>query len=121
MEKIKHRLHKFDSVEQLKSAYEALEAEFTKRCQQVAEQKKQLQELKEKIKKLENTDLLEVVMQDDNIKKEIVNQYLVDMLSRKRTGVLTSKIGCSSIMPPNKPKTLKEAQKLADMLISQQG
>ena len=120
MQKNKYRLYKFDSVELLEDAYSALEAEFTKRCQQNRELKKQIAELQDKIRKLESADLLSLVMADENIKREVVNDYLSSVLSRKHGNVLTSKVGCSAFMPPDRPKTLKDAQRLADILISQQ-
>ena len=108
---------KFESVQELENAYVALEAEFTKRCQQISLLKKTIEELTEKIK---NTQPVCANSVSDEVKNEIISQYLVALAGAKRVKTLSQNVGKMTVAPPKQPKTLQEAKILADILISKE-
>ena len=121
------QMGKFTSVKQLYDAYLALESEFTKRCQKIAEQEKMLEELK-KASTMDGIDaralladddfVNEYVLTDERIISAVVSAYLKTLKGKDRTSVLGSG-GTVALYVSKKPTSLKEAKALADVIIKQ--
>ena len=108
---------KFESVQELENAYVVLEAEFTKRCQQISVLKKSIEELTEKLK---NSQPVCDNSVSEDVKNEIISQYLVALSGAKKVKTLSQNVGKMAVAPPKQPKTLQEAKILADILISKE-
>ncbi len=102
-------LGKFKDVDALLHAYEALEAEFTRRSQRL----KALEEERERAASVEQADhgedLLRAAKESEQVRSAIVQDYLdslrgVPLMAGGGTGVTA---------PPVRPKNLSEAGSLA--------
>ena len=120
---------KFANPDALLSAYNALEAEFTKRCQKLKEAEAKLLAAetvvsaappsREDIANQLLTDeqfVEERVLSDEFIRAKVIERYLTD-LSHPAVSVLTNKTGSAMLTPFAAPKTLAEAKKLADLFL----
>lgn len=106
---------KFESVEQLENAYNALQAEFTKRCQLISELKRTIEQLQEQ---LSNQDDLQSI--SEQVKSEIIGEYLLKLANAKKVNTLSQNVGKMTVAPSKKPKTLQEAKMLADIMIAKE-
>lgn len=104
-------LGKFKDVKSLLSAYNSLEAEFTKRCQ--------------RIKELEGGAVADKAEEKSNVpeerageigqseKEEILKDYLKGILKGKQAAIVMSDAGVGVKAPADKPKTIAAAGVLA--------
>ncbi len=120
------QMGKFENAKQLYEAYCALESEFTKRCQKIAEMEKELVAYKN-----QNTNLVDInklladedfvreyVLTNENIIGAVVSEYLKSLKRKDRISVLGSD-GAVALFVSKKPTSLKEAKELADVIIRQ--
>lgn len=100
---------KFKSVDALYSAYLSLEAEFTRRSQR-------LKELEEGSKaetpspKSDSQELLKMALSDEQVKTAVIEQY-IKSVAEKKVPLLVG--GNVAIAPQTKPKSVKDAGRLA--------
>lgn len=106
-------LGKFKDTAALLSAYNSLQAEFTKRCQRIKELERDAlssdkvtapDNASEKSKKADITE-------ED--KENILKEYLQGVLSRKQKAVLLDGVGIGVKTPVTRPKTIGQAGALA--------
>ena len=133
MKKDEKFLRKEDS-NPLQKAYKALEAEFTKRCQQLAFLREENEKLKQTVQSLssqleggvhpdygqilcDEVFLNEYALHDERLKSMIIANYLKSLSSRNAVSVLRGGVGESALTPVSKPKSLAEAKKLAEIII----
>ena len=109
---------KFNSVEELTSAYKNLEKEFTKRCERVSQLQKQVDSLSQTLTEQSNALQAEKVPNQisEQEKEEIIQEFLKGVVSSKSQAVLSNG-GQAVVAPPRKPKTLKEANLMAKFLL----
>ncbi len=108
---------KFDTLQALLSAYASLEAEFTKRCQTVAELAKRVDELTALLEaKAEENPRKTNAEQDAAYREAIIKDYLTS-LTRGADVVVMPPSGAVPLAPIKKPHNLKEAKELADYVI----
>ena len=62
-------------------------------------------------------DIIEKILSSDEIKAKIIAEYLKSLCSNSSVRVLDKQVGATSLTPVNKPKTLADAKRLAEMLI----
>ena len=108
---------KFENAEKLLKAYNALEAEFTKRCQRLKEAESENAKLAAELKTAEESVVRSCGRVDESIAEKIVEEYLASVLSCPSAPVLKSDFGNSALTPVRRPKSLAEAKKLADMML----
>ena len=119
--KIEVSLGKFKDVQSLLSAYGALEAEFTKRCQKIKQLESELGVSSEKTKIVpEETEVAreqprEITKEE---KEKILKEYLTSVLGRKQTAIVMDGGGVGVKTPKTRPKTLSEAGALAKELFN---
>ena len=106
---------KFDSVKQLHDAYLALESEFTKRCQKIAELEKALEEAKSVktspsvSEMLDDEDFIaDSVLTNEKVVRAVVSAYLNSLKRKDKVSVLGTD-GAVALFVSKKPTTLKEA------------
>lgn len=105
---------KFKDADALLSAYNSLEAEFTKRCQRIKELESKA--LDDKViapdegKKKEDKGI------SDEDKNEILKDYLKSVLFAKQTAIVMDNAGVGVKTPADKPKSIAEAGNLAKSL-----
>ncbi len=112
-------LGKFKDAKALLSAYNSLQAEFTKRCQRVKELESEISiEKAKKDAPIEenNSDKHLSTIQVD--KDEILKDYLKELLSSKQQAIIMDNAGMGIVRPPVKPKTFAEAGMLAKDLLN---
>ena len=116
---------KFDSVKQLHDAYLALESEFTKRCQKIAELEMELEEAKSVktspsvSEMLDDEDFInDSVLTNEKVVRAVVTAYLNSLKRKDKVSVLGTD-GAVALFVSKKPTTLKEAKELADVIIRQ--
>lgn len=113
---------KFKDADALYKAYNALESEFTKRCQKI----KELEGKIERVDKQEERSLdginqesvpteKEISAEEEN---EVIQKYLKALISSKPKAVMI-KGGESVVTPVKRPKTIAEAGNLAKEIILQ--
>ena len=110
-------LGKFKDVNALLSAYNSLQAEFTKRCQWVKELETELTSIgKTTVPKPEEE---KKPVDEDTILKEkekILKEYLLDVIGKKPKAIVMDG-GISVKTPSNRPKTIAEAGNLAKEIL----
>lgn len=114
-------LGKFKDVYALLSAYNSLQAEFTKRCQRIKELESQ--------KVTEKTDASNTFIEGEkekvgqgitqSEKEQIVKDYLKSLLISKQQAVILDGVGGGLNTPVNRPKTIAEASDLAKEILKQ--
>lgn len=111
-------LGKFKDVTSLLKAYNSLQSEFTKRCQRVKElegalasDKAQTPSASEGTPEEKGIDGV-----SEQLKTEIVKEYLKGLTGAKQTAVLLGNAGASVKTPAEKPKTIEQAGTLAKKL-----
>ena len=110
-------LGKFKDVQALLSAYESLEAEFTRRSQR-------LRELEEKIKAqdapaaAENAPVPSSAQsaEDPDARERIIGEYLRAVSVGRTVPFVTGGVGVPA--PRSKPHTIKEAGRLAEQFLN---
>ena len=109
-------LGKFKDVNALKSAYDSLQAEFTKRCQRI----KELESQKEQVDKtaVPTSSLIDNGKENlksitDEDKENILKDYLKEILTSKQKAIVLDGFGIGVKTPNSRPKTIEEAGKLA--------
>lgn len=117
------QIGKFANEKQLYEAYLALESEFTKRCQKIAEMEKELTALKNAKPQPDIHELLsdmdfvkQYVLTNEQIVGAVVTAYLKSLKSKDRISVLGAD-GAVALYVSKKPTSLKEAKELADIII----
>ncbi len=113
-------LGKFKDVNALLSAYNSLQAEFTKRCQKLKELEGRLassdkgsplgESLNQGYENVKDTNPID--------KEEIVKEYLKELLGKKQSAILLDGVGVGVKAPINRPKTISEAGTLARELFA---
>ena len=109
-------LGKFKNVEALLSAYNSLEAEFTKRCQKIKELESAINSSDketsptEKIDENSNASVKNISEEEKN---NILQEYLKGVLDKKQKPVLINGVGVGVKTPISRPKTISQAGALA--------
>ncbi len=107
---------KFKDVNALLTAYNNLEAEFTKRCQKV-------KELEEKISAVDKasaptqTEVKEQALSGEE-KDDILKSYLRDLLSKKQRAIVLDGAGVGVKTPVARAKTFEQAGELAKEILN---
>ncbi|MDE6504918.1 MAG: hypothetical protein K2L42_03520 [Clostridia bacterium] len=110
-------LGKFQSVDALYSAYQALEAEFTRRSQR-------LKELEEGNKaqndapsrgELKGEELLRAALSDESVKEAVISEYVKELSANRSVPLITG--GVSPAAPRTPLKSVKEAGALAQRFL----
>lgn len=104
-------LGKFKDVNALLSAYNSLQAEFTKRCQRLKELEGKSAVDKDPLTQAE-TDNAERSITEEN-KRNILKEYLKGVLSLKPEFAVLGETGAGLITPVEKPTSVSAAGKLA--------
>ena len=102
---------KFKSADALLSAYNSLQAEFTKRCQRI----KELEATANKENSLVEKELVHDQAQSTTLydKEKILKDYLIQLERGKSNAIVMSDEGVGIKTPTAKPTTIAEAGKLA--------
>ncbi len=105
---------KFKSVDELVSAYERLEKEFTKRCNLTKQIEAENQSLKNQLNtlKLDAVESSNALSITEELKEEIIKQFLAEIASSACSAKLLGG-GQAVRTPSHKPKTLREANLMA--------
>ena len=103
---------KFKDASALLSAYNSLEAEFTKRCQKIKELEAQLS-VADKGSTPAQTDELEEPSKDD-----ILKSYVKEVLLRKQSAIVLDGTGIGVKTPIQRPRTFEQAGKLASEILN---
>ena len=102
---------KFKSAEALLSAYNSLQAEFTKRCQRIKELESVANKESSLAVKDETTNSAQGITLLD--KEEILKDYLIEVERGKSKAVVMGREGVGLKTPCNKPTTIDQAGQLA--------
>lgn len=110
-------LGKFKSVDALLSAYESLEAEFTRRSQRLKELEagNKVQTAPSQSAEISREELLKAAVTDEGIRNAVVGEYLKSVASNKSIPLIVG--GVSTPAPKNAPKSVKEAGALAERFL----
>lgn len=120
---------KFKNTEELLRAYNALEAEFTKRCQRLKEAGLEAERLRaaqaagrdtkaDFLSLVEDEEFLDsVIICNPRVKAKIIEGYLRALEGCAPAKVLGGGRGRTALQPAARPKTLEEAKKLANLLM----
>lgn len=124
-QKRQNKFGKFPGGAELYKAYCALEAEFTKRCQefkrlegsllQAGEENRSLKERLAKI--LDDEDFLEKAALNERLSDKVIRAYLARFNGLRNVPLLKSGSGFAATVPAKKPKTLEEAKALAERFL----
>lgn len=111
-------LGKFKDVNALLTAYNSLQAEFTKRCQRIKELEASVAVDKdtptEKSEKSENQTLS--ITEEE--KEDFIKGYLKEIMGAKSKAIVMDGLGTGVKTPVNRPRTVEEAGKLAIELLA---
>ncbi len=107
---------KFKSAEALLSAYNSLQAEFTKRCQRIKELESAVN--KEKSLTVDETPTQKAQGITPKDKEEILKDYLIDLERGKSSVIVMGSEGVGLKTPSLKPTTIAEAGKLAKEILN---
>ena len=110
---------KFKSAEALLSAYNSLQAEFTKRCQRIKELERDANKEDSSLATKEATTPLAQGITPEE-KEEILRDYLLEVERGKSNAVVMGKEGVGVKTPPAKPTTIAEAGKLAKEILNKE-
>jgi hypothetical protein len=115
---------KFKTAQELVKAYGSLEAEFTKRCQRLKELERQIAlaapddgatKETQPSELLKDSRFVDAVLADGAIREKIISDYLKDLRTVNLPRVI-GKEGDFAVLPPERPRTLKQAAELAEKL-----
>ena len=112
-------LGKFKDINTLLSAYNSLQAEFTKRCQRL----KELESAIEKTDKVkapveQSAEQEQDKLKDTTLKEEILKDYLKEIIGSKKPVVMDG-AGVGIKAPVKKPTTIEQAGDMFIELLSQ--
>ena len=115
-------LGKFKDVQALLSAYNSLQAEFTKRCQRIKEleaEGKQTDKVDAPVQnsQVEEPNTNQGISEED--RNTILKDYLKGVVMAKEKAILIDGAGTGIKTPVSKPKTIAEAGALAKELLTQ--
>ena len=110
-------LGKFKDTTALLSAYNSLQAEFTKRCQRIKELEKQVLVSDKENTPEQTSETPQKADITDKDKEEILKEYLQGVLMRKQSAVILDGAGAGVKTPVSKPKTITQAGQLARELL----
>ncbi len=106
---------KFKDANALLSAYNALQAEFTKRCQRVKELEAQVSAV-DKVVTPTPTEVKAQPLSEEE-KADVLKDYLKEVLSRKQRAIVLDGAGVGVKTPSERPKTLEQAGQLAKEIL----
>lgn len=109
---------KFKSAEALLSAYNSLQAEFTKRCQRIKELENNVNKDDSLTKERESTESAQGITLKD--KEEILKDYLIEIERGKSKAIVMGKEGVGLKTPYAKPCTIDQAGQLAKELLNKE-
>lgn len=110
---------KFKDAKALLSAYNSLQAEFTKRCQRIKELEGQILST-DKVIPMESEGSLTTERVEDTTpeyKEQVIREYLKDLLGKKSTAIVMDGAGAGVRTPVRRPKTVRAAGELAKELL----
>ena len=106
-------LGKFKDTAALLSAYNSLQAEFTKRCQRIKELERDARSSDKVVAPDNESELKQNANITEEDKENVLKEYLQGVLSRKQKAVLLDGAGIGVKTPINRPKTIGQAGALA--------
>ncbi|MDD4816064.1 MAG: hypothetical protein PHQ62_02895 [Clostridia bacterium] len=109
---------KFKDTESLLSAYNNLQAEFTRKCQKLSEleNEKPTQPTHEELIKNDKT-LAEFVSSNQELKDTLLKAYLEELQKNQSPKVISSNIGSGiPLKTPPKPTSLEEAKEIVSTM-----
>ncbi len=106
-------LGKFKDTAALLSAYNSLQAEFTKRCQRIKELERDAFSSDKVVAPDNESELKQNANITEEDKENVLKEYLQGVLSRKQKAVLIDGAGIGVKTPINRPKTIGQAGALA--------
>ncbi len=107
---------KFKDVQALLTAYNNLEAEFTKRCQKVRELEAKITVVDKEQSPTETE--VEGKRLKEQEKDDVLKSYLKELLSKKQRAIVLDGAGIGVKTPVARPQTFEQAGQLAkDLLI----
>ena len=110
-------LGKFRDVNALLSAYNSLQAEFTKRCQRIKELEKSAAVDKDTPTEQSATAENRTLSITEEEKQNFIKGYLKEIMGAKSKAIIMDGLGAGIKTPISKPKTVEEAGSLfKDML-----
>ena len=114
-------LGKFKDVSALLSAYNSLQAEFTKRCQRIKELESQ-NTIVDKVNPTEVESAEQTAKKERDTtheeKEEVIKEYLKDLFGRRRGAIIMDGAGVGIKTPVRRPKTVRAAGELAKELLT---
>ncbi len=110
-------LGKFKDANALLTAYNNLQAEFTKRCQRVKELEAQIATAVDKEQSPTGTESVEQNLSVEK-KDDVLKEYLKELLSRKQRAIVLDGAGVGVKTPIERPKTFEQAGQLAKELLN---
>lgn len=113
-------LGKFKDVQSLLSAYNSLQAEFTKRCQRIKELEAGAKSVDKVLSPTENPKSEEPAVNQgitEEDRNAILKDYLKGVVMAKEKAILIDGVGAGIKTPVTKPKTIAEAGALAKELL----
>ena len=104
-------LGKFSDAQSLLNAYNALQTEFTKKCQELSalksgEPPKQFDE-----------EFIQRILGNKDITDRVIGEYLRQLSGGRAPVTISGSYGAIPYMPPKKPRTLAEAASMAQKLM----
>ncbi len=109
-------LGKFKDVNALLSAYNSLQAEFTKRCQRIKELEKSAPVDKDTPTEQAEAENRTLSITEEE-KQDFIKGYLKEIMGAKSKAIVMDGLGAGIKTPAKKPKTVEEAGSLfKDML-----
>lgn len=83
----------------------------------LAAAEKKIVELTDRLNRPNEGELESLVMNNEELKRQIIGEYLASLYGRKSAPVLTATVGAAPLTPPKKPKDLSEARRLAEIML----
>ncbi len=114
-------LGKFKDVSALLNAYNSLQSEFTKRCQKIKElESKKTDDKADTLTVPSNTKGEPQNQANTTLidKENVLKEYLLDVLGRQPSAIISGGSGVGVKTPVNRPTTIEEAGKLAKKLLN---
>lgn len=112
-------LGKFKDINTLLSAYNSLQAEFTKRCQRLKELETAIEKKdKEEPPKTQSAESEQENLTDTTLKEEILKDYLKEIIGSKKPVVMDG-AGVGVKAPVKKPTTIEQAGDMFKELLSE--
>ena len=112
-------LGKFKDINTLLSAYNSLQAEFTKRCQRLKELETAIEKKdKDEPPKSQSAESEQENLTDTTLKEEILKDYLKEIIGSKKPVVMDG-AGVGVKAPVKKPTTIEQAGDLFKQILSE--